>query len=243
MIAASPAQTAPVQPGRFGLILEIVLVLAVLVSTKLIFDQIVWKYAGPISLAFTLATIGLITWRRKESWSSFGLRRLRRWWSFPLILPQGLLAIIAILSIGAGTAYLGDFLGFWSVEGDAEGVEARWGNIEGNLPVYLSWLAIGWTSAAFGEEIFFRGYLIDRIGKLLPDARWASFVAILIPALIFGIAHAYYQGIQGLVTTGMIGLALGVLYLLNKRNLWPNILAHGAVDTLAFTAMYLSLDI
>ncbi|WP_203292971.1 CPBP family intramembrane glutamic endopeptidase [Maricaulis parjimensis] len=243
MIAASPAQTAPVQPGRLGLILEIALVMGVLISTKLIFDQVAWKYAGPISLAFTLATIGVITCLRKESWSSFGLRRLRRWWSFPLILPQGLLATIAIIGIGAGTAYLGDFLGFWSVEGDAEGVEARWGNIQGNLPVYLTWLAIAWTSAAFGEEIFFRGYLIDRVGKLLPDARWASFVSILIPALIFGIAHAYYQGIQGLFTTGMIGLALGALYLLNKRNLWPNILAHGIVDTLAFTAMYLNLDI
>ena len=243
MIAASPAQSATVQPRRFGLILEIVLVLAVLVSTKLIFDQIAWKYAGPISLTFTLATIGLITWRRKESWSSFGLRGLRRWWSFPLVLPQAVLATACIIGIGAGMAFLGDFLGFWSVEGTQEGVEDRWGNIEGNLPVYLTWLAIAWTSAAFGEEIFFRGYLIDRIGKLLPKARWASFVAILIPALIFGIAHAYYQGIRGLVVTGMIGLALGALYLLNKRNLWPNILAHGAVDTLAFTAMYLNLDI
>ena len=36
---------------------------------------------------------------------------------------------------------------------------------------------------------------------------------------------------------------VGTLYLLYKRNLWPLILAHGAVDSLAFTAMYLDLDI
>ncbi|WP_291843150.1 type II CAAX endopeptidase family protein [Maricaulis sp.] len=233
----TPLRRAP------GLIIELAIVMAVLVVTKLVFDQIAWRFAGPISLAFTLATIAGFTIRHRESWSSFGLRRLTRWWSIPLILPQALLGVAAILAIGAGTALAGDALGFWSTEGTQDGVEARWGNIEGNLPVYLMWMAIGWTSAAFGEEIFFRGYLIDRIGKLLPDARWASLVAILVPALIFGIAHAYYQGIRGLIVTGLIGLALGTLYLVNKRNLWPNIIAHGVVDSLAFTAMYLNLDI
>ncbi|WP_417486593.1 CPBP family intramembrane glutamic endopeptidase [Maricaulis sp.] len=226
-----------------SLIIELAVVMAVLVSTKLIFDQIAWRFAGPISLAFALVTIAGFTIRHKESWASFGLRRLKRWWSIPLVLPQALLGVVAILAIGAGTALAGDALGFWSTEGTQEGVEDRWGNIVGNLPVYLMWMAIGWTSAAFGEEIFFRGYLIDRISKLLPNARWASFVAVLIPALIFGIAHAYYQGIRGLIVTGLIGLALGALYLVNKRNLWPNIIAHGLVDSLAFTAMYLDLDI
>lgn len=228
---------------RFGVLIELAIVMAVLVLTKLIFDQIAWRFAGPISLAFTLATIGVVTVLRKESWAHFGLRRLRRWWSFPLVLPQALLGIVAILGIGTGTALLGEALGFWSTEGTSAGVEARWGDIDGNLPVYLMWMAIGWTSAAFGEEIFFRGYLIDRIGKLLPSARWATAVAVFIPALIFGIAHAYYQGVRGLIVTGLIGLALGTLYLVNKRNLWPNIIAHGVVDSLAFTATYLDLDI
>jgi membrane protease YdiL (CAAX protease family) len=226
-----------------GLLIELAIVMAVLISTKLIFDQIAWRFAGPISLAFALVAIAGFTTRHRESWSSFGLRRLKRWWSIPLVLPQALLGIAAILAVGAGAAYAGEALGFWTTEGTQDGVEERWGNIVGNLPVYLMWMAIGWTSAAFGEEIFFRGYLIDRIGKLLPDTRWASLVSILIPALVFGIAHAYYQGIRGLVVTGLIGLALGALYLVNKRNLWPNIIAHGAVDSLAFTAMYLDLDI
>lgn len=43
--------------------------------------------------------------------------------------------------------------------------------------------------------------------------------------------------------TGMIGVVLGTLYLVFKRNLWPLILAHALVDSLAFTAMYLDLEI
>ncbi|OLF79787.1 hypothetical protein AWH62_15560 [Maricaulis sp. W15] len=233
----------PPHRSRIALLIELAIVAIVMAGSKALFDQVDWRFAGPFSMACTITTIAVISAARKESWANFGFRKLRRWWSGPLILPQALLGVIAIIAIGAGTAYLGDAVGLWSVEETPEGVEARWGNVEGNLPVYLLWLAIIWTSAAFGEEIFFRGYLINRVGQFLPDARWASLVAILIPALIFGAVHAYYQGFRGFVVTGLIGLALGALYLANKRNLWPNILAHGAVDTLGFTAMYLGLDV
>lgn len=247
MISASPADTptpAPAKsPGRLGLILEMGLMVAVLVGTKLIFDQIVWKYAGPISLAITLGLLAIITARRGESWSAFGLRRLKRWWSWPLVLPQGLLCMVGILAAGAGTAFAGDALGLWSIAEGEAGVEARFGDIVGNLPVYLGWLALAWTSAAFGEEIFFRGYVIDRLTRILPSAKWASILAVVISALGFGLVHMYYQGLRGLIATGLIGLALGLLYLGYKRNIWPLILAHGAVDTLSFTAFYLDLDI
>ena len=229
--------------SRLSVLIEFALVVGVLVGTKLIFDQIVWKYAGPLSLLCTLATILVFTRISGESWSRFGLVRPRRAWSLPLILPQAMLGIVAILGIGAGTAFLGDALGFWTTDGTQPGVADRWGNIAGNLPVYLGWLAIAWISAGFGEEVFFRGYVIDRLSRLLPDSRWAVPVAVLLAALGFGIAHMYYQGVRGLVVTGMIGLALGTLYILYKRNLWPLIIAHASVDTLVFTAMYMEWDI
>ena len=62
----TPLRRAP------GLIIELAIVMAVLVGTKLIFDQIAWRFAGPISLAFTLVTIAGFTSRHKESWASFG---------------------------------------------------------------------------------------------------------------------------------------------------------------------------
>jgi hypothetical protein len=234
----------PASPrSRLSLFLEFAVVLGVLIGSKLIFDQIVWKYAGPLSLLCTLGTILLFTRHYRENWSRFGLIRLRRWWSWPLIVPQAALGIIGILGIGAGTAFLGDALGFWTTDGAQAGVTDRWGNIPGNLPVYLGWLAIAWISAGLGEEVFFRGFVIDRLSRLLPDARWAVPVAVLLAAVGFGIAHMYYQGVRGLVVTGMIGLVLGSLYILYKRNLWPLIVAHGCVDTLVFTAMYMEWDI
>ena len=247
MIAASPADTPLAaqtrSPGRLGLILELGFLLAVLVGSKLVFDQITWRYAGPISLGITLAVLAGLTAWRGESWSAFGLVRLKRWWSVPLILPQAALALIGIIASGTGVAFAGDFLGFWSITDEQSGIDARFGDIVGNLPVFLGWIALTWTSAAFGEEVFFRGYLINRMGRILPGNRTGKVLTVLIPALIFGLVHVYYQGIRGLILTGLIGVSLGTLYLAYKRNLWPNIIAHGVMNSLSFTAMYLDLDI
>lgn len=228
---------------RFSILIEVLIVLSVLVGSKLVFDQIIWKFAGPLSLLCTFFAIGFFTWHYRESWAGFGLRKLPGWKSWALLAPQALLGIVAIIGLGAGTAFAGDALGLWTTDETMSGVEDRWGNIVGNLPVYLGWLAIAWVSAGFGEEVFFRGYMINRVEALLPHAKWALPLAVIIPAVGFGVAHMYYQGFRGLVVTGMIGLAIGTLYLLYKRNIWPLIIAHGAVDTLAFTAMYLDLDI
>jgi CAAX protease family protein len=235
--------TASPNRSRFAVLIEVFIVLAMLVGSKLVFDQIVWKYAGPLSLLCTFSAIALFTARNKENWSGFGLVGLSGWKSWALLLPQAMLGFVAIIGIGAGTAFAGDALGLWSTDAVPDGVEDRWGDIVGNLPVYLGWLAIAWISAGFGEEVFFRGYMINRMEALLPHAKWALALAVLIPAVGFGVAHMYYQGFRGLVVTGLIGLMIGTLYIAYKRNIWPLIIAHGAVDTLGFTAMFLDLDV
>ncbi|MEA1943643.1 MAG: CPBP family intramembrane glutamic endopeptidase [Pseudomonadota bacterium] len=235
-MSASPARS------RAGLLAELAILVTVLVGTKLIFDPIVWRYAGPISLLCTLIVLAAVARLRRESWRDFGLVPLRGWKSRLLIVPQALLGMAAIIASGAAAALGGDALGLWSVTEGEAGIGARFGDMQGNLSVYLGWVALAWTSAAFGEEIFFRGYLINRFGEIFPKIWWGTALAVLLPAIGFGAVHMYYQGVRGLVTTGLIGLAMGALYIAYKRNLWPLVIAHGAVNTLSFTAIYLDLD-
>jgi len=229
--------------NRFVAALELGLALLFILNFKPFLDQFFWKYAGPATLAVTLTIITIYLHRRGETWASLGLRSLPSWKSILLVLPQTLLAVVAIIGTGAGMAFGGDALGLWDVSATPEGVEDRWGDIEGNLTMYLVWLGLSWISAGFGEELFFRAFMISRAERIFKGIPFALFFAILIPALIFGYVHYYYQGFRGLIVTGMIGLMLGLLYLLYKRNLWPLILAHGIVDSIGFTAMYLNLDV
>ena len=124
------------------------------------------------------------------------------------------------------------------------GVTERFGAVaEGSLPHYLLWLAIAILAAGLGEEMFFRGYMINRLKDGLGDGIVMTIVSVILPALYFGYGHVYYQGLRGLIVTGLIGLVLGVLFILYKRNLWPLVIAHACVDCLVFTALFFQLDV
>jgi membrane protease YdiL (CAAX protease family) len=223
--------------------IELTVILAFAFFSKLALDQVFWKYSGPVSLIIMLVLLYFYMKARGKSWAELGLIKLPNLKSWLLVLPQVLLAIVAIISTGLAVQLGGDALGFWEAGGDQAGVEARFEGLEGSLPQLALWLFFSWVSAGFGEEIFFRGFLITRARALVDGLPLAAFLSVFLPALLFGLAHFYYQGLIGLVTTGAIGLTLGTLFLLYKRNLWPLILAHGLVDTLGFTTMYLGLDV
>lgn len=90
--------------------------------------------------------------------------------------------------------------------------------------------------------MFFRGFLITRFRAAFASLPFSLVLAVVLAAAIFGYGHFYYQGVRGIVSAGAIGLALGALYLVCKKNLWPLVLAHGLVDSLVFTALYAGWD-
>ncbi len=106
-------------------------------------------------------------------------------------------------------------------------------------PLYLlATLIISWTSAGFGEEMIFRGYLLNRFSDLFGNNFGCWTLALLAQSVVFGAAHAY-QGPTGLIEIGIYGLLLGLLYLATKRNLWVCTVAHGVNATIAFTLTFL----
>jgi membrane protease YdiL (CAAX protease family) len=103
---------------------------------------------------------------------------------------------------------------------------------QGGWKNFLRSLAIVWGFAAFGEELGYRGYLLNRAADLGNRSRLAYVLAMLYVAVLFGIGH-WYKGPAGVVDSTFSGLVLGTAYLLAGRNLWVPILAHGMVDTVA----------
>ncbi len=87
------------------------------------------------------------------------------------------------------------------------------------------WVAICAT-AGIGEEILYRGFLIQYF-------RHAPLHLNLIPALmlacaVFGFAHIY-QGLKGIVGTGILGLLLSAVFVITGNLLVPVIL-HFLID-------------
>ena len=114
---------------------------------------------------------------------------------------------------------------------------ARFADLPGNLPLLLTLLPVTWLIAAFGEEFFFRGFLMTAIAAVLGGSRAAWISAVVAQAVAFGLIHAY-QGPEQAISIGIGGAVYGGAFLLARRNLWPLILAHGLNDTLGLIFLY-----
>lgn len=98
-------------------------------------------------------------------------------------------------------------------------------------------------TAASTEEIFFRGILQTRLSDLLRSNFWA----IVASSILFGLYHVLYAYLSphwpsvgnwskalwyAMETGAPMGLALGTLYAVSRRNLLAPIVVHALINTL-----------
>lgn len=229
-------------PSRWIVAAEVTAFVIFALMSKYLMSLFFWRYAGPASLLLTLGLLTLFMRAVGLRWSAMGLVPLPGWRAKLMVFPKAGLALIAFAIAVALTTIAGPALGLAFLAEVPAGVGDRWGEVAGSLPHYLLWLGIVWTAAAFGEEMFFRGYLVTRLQLIFPNGSLGVICAVVVSALIFGYGHFYYQGWRGAVSTCGIGLAFGTMFLLFKRNLWPLILLHGVIDTMTFTAIFLGSE-
>jgi membrane protease YdiL (CAAX protease family) len=124
-------------------------------------------------------------------------------------------------------------LPFWAIwEGAAYGVHVLLGSgnaktVDSLLPHSLVEVLVWITTcitAGICEEMAFRGYLQRQFHALTGNIAWA----ILLQALVFGIAHGY-QGWRNVVVIGVLGVLYGALAAWRK-NLRANMVAHAWAD-------------
>ena len=95
--------------------------------------------------------------------------------------------------------------------------------------------------AGLGEETVFRGYLFERLGKLLGASLSAKIVTVLITASIFGSLHYFDQGLTGVQQATIVGLIFGTIFAVTGR-IWMLISAHAAFDLTAAALIYWNLE-
>jgi membrane protease YdiL (CAAX protease family) len=203
------------------------LLACVLVVGANVFDVV------PVSETPWLVTLGWLSLRRRGlTWRTLGLRRPGSW----------IATTTAALAAGIALQLISEVV----IEPIAKGLTGETADLSGfrslvgNPTAALGMLALVWTLAAFGEEMSYRGYVLERAATLGRRSMAAYVGSVVIVSLLFGLGH-YYQGVAGMIGSAFSGLFFGVLYLAGGRNLWLPILAHGFSDTIALTLIYLGL--
>jgi membrane protease YdiL (CAAX protease family) len=179
---------------------------------------------------FLLVLASLSLWLRKIGWRRVGLTRYRNW---KITLAFGIAAglVLEALQLFVSQPLLVRITG---KQPELEDFRA----LTGNLKLTLIFLALTWTLAAFGEEMVYRGYLMNRVADLFNRTQRAWIISLIAVQVGFGIAHAY-QGLTGAIDEGLAGLLLGLIYLRTGRNLAVPIIAHGIGDSIDFALIFL----
>ena len=172
---------------------------------------------------------------RGEKWAGFGLIPLRaRYLAFGLLLAVADVVLDSVVR-SISTPLIVSWTGA-DPHLDAKAFAA----LTGNLPLLMMIVPVVWLFAAFGEEFLFRGYLLTRLGQVFGASSAAWGLAIVGQAAVFAFGHAY-QGPVGMFPIFIGGILSGVVSVIWGRNLWPVMVAHGLVDTLGFTVLYLGM--
>lgn len=224
------AKTAMVRSGALPALAQVGVIVVLFVVIKAVPGL---PYAGQVGV-FCCAVAATIMMRQSgQTWADLGLR----WARSRKDLMKGAAAAVVIFAASVGMNWLLQ-LALPALLG---------GPVERTLPdvstltLYLTMIAIIWTTNAFGEEMVMRGFLMNRLCEVFGGKRFAWVLAAVVQALMFGASHAY-QGFAGVIITGMVGLVFGLGYLLARRNLWPVIIAHGFINTIGMTVLHLQAN-
>jgi membrane protease YdiL (CAAX protease family) len=219
---------------RAGAMLECLAVLALMFGVRPAARSVgITIYSGPLAIVLAVALATVFLARRGERWRALGLTRpphlgraaawaLGTFLVLMMFLPPVLQTIATALALPPQDL-------------------ARLGDIRHDTVRYLVLLIpIGWGTAAFGEELVFRGFLNTRLATAFGGGQAAIALSVVAQALLFGLGHVYL-GPRGVMNAAAIGLVMGGVYWANGRNLWPLIIAHGLVDSVSLTVLRLGV--
>jgi len=190
-----------------------------------------WLVHGDTAVYIVLAVFLFILWLMKSTWSELGLQKPKSW-KRVLLLSFGLM-IASVIVVNLLTPLIVQLFGI-----KEELNLSKFSELKGNELRLLRGLVIAWTTAAFGEELIWRGFVMKKMALLLGDNRISWIIALLFSSLFFGLIHSY-QGPVGMIQTGLAGLILGTIFILNgRKSLWVNIFMHGMTNTLSYILIY-----
>ncbi|MEZ5043687.1 MAG: CPBP family intramembrane glutamic endopeptidase [Saprospiraceae bacterium] len=120
-------------------------------------------------------------------------------------------------------------------QGQRQKTFERWAQDMPFLPAKdIEWLHFNFLSLSAGicEEIVFRGFFITYLNALFQflPATTAQWLAVLVPAVIFGTVH-YYQGWKAMLKISLMAILFGCVFVLTG-SLWVLILVHVLIDVL-----------
>ena len=202
------------------------------ITSTIIGSVILMGLMGGLGFLIGLAIALITLWARRWDWSYFGISSPN--WGKSILSALGYTLLIIIFIDMLLTPIVEHYT---HTPHDLSSLEF----LKGNLLNLLLFMLFMWVIAAFGEELFFRGYIMKRLAALFGNSDSAWMLGAILSSAAFGIVH-FYQGISGIITTGSVGLIMALAFYQNRKNLVVCMLIHGIYDMFGLTMIYLGKE-
>lgn len=174
----------------------------------------------------------VLLWARlsRTPWRELGFVRDVRW------------ARTAVLGITLGAAFKLTMKAVVMPLLGADPINHAYHYLAGNraaLPGVLFTVIYG---AGFGEETVFRGFMFERLGKLLGRSPVAVIATVVFTSAWFALAHYPDQGLPGVEQAAFTGVVFGTIFAMTRR-IWLVMIAHAAFDVTAVAIIYWDLEV
>jgi len=214
--------------NRAGILLD----LSIYIATMFLIREIYFNNVSFITngLFWSFTTLIVASWRMKArdiSWQDLGLVKPKSFKN--LVIATGFIFAFIPISIILFNI-LKDLLPV-SLAVDTSSQTTKFGELKGNWLLFFSIIPFIWIQSML-EELLDRGFLINWIEKMFSESYLATIFAVVTQATIFGFRHSYDLSERS-ITVGLIGLIMGLAYVLFGRNLWPLIIAHCTLNTVS----------
>lgn len=223
--------TTHTKPINFkGFLFDILLYLTVMfLIREIYFSQLPFIANG---LMWSFSTLIIAIWRmkiRNITWKDLGLRKPKSILKTVLVT-LGILITIPILIIVFQQIQNTLPINL-SPDTSSQDAVSKFGDLKGNWIHFFTIIPFILLQSAL-EELLDRGFLINWFERLFSKTSFATSIAVLLQAMIFGFRHSYDISERS-ITVGIIGLVMGIAYVKFGRNLWPLIIAHCILNTMS----------
>jgi membrane protease YdiL (CAAX protease family) len=206
-------------------------VIILVISALLIITGL--KKQPGIGILGSIIIILLFLWARGDPLSQIGFAPPQNWF-YAILMGLGLGLIIQLLSVILIEPLTEKMM---NAKHDHSVIDA----VKGNWKVFLQWMLMVWILVAVIEEGIYRGYLMTEIKNLVGVGSIALFINLFYSSIVFGLSHGY-QGPSGMLSTGIVGVILGGIFILSDFNLWLVIFTHGFIDTIGIGLIAINGD-
>ncbi|MBC8371835.1 MAG: CPBP family intramembrane metalloprotease [Planctomycetes bacterium] len=214
---------------NFGFFVELIIYIAIMFGVReFYFDSLGFIANG---LMWSLSAFAFATWRMRAhsiTWADLGLVLPRRH-EYKSTLVATAITLACVMATMIAFQILKDQFDFGlTADTSEESATSKFGLKDSYLTFFMI-IPFVWLESML-EELLDRAFLITWIERIFSSTMFSTIFAVIAQAFIFGFRHSNDFSERS-ITVGLIGLVMGVSYIVGGRKLWPIVLAHMILNT------------